>query len=62
MAIHIVKSPKVISRKNAKNYLSEHMIFPKTITTIEEHAFINEVVDVFIGLENVENVHEDAFK
>lgn len=39
MTIHVVTSPGVISRKNAKRYLSEHLIFPATVTTIEEEAF-----------------------
>ena len=42
MTIHVVISPGVISRKNAKRYLSEHIIFPETVTTIEEEAFMRQ--------------------
>lgn len=42
MAIHVITSPWVISRKNAKRYLSEHLIIPETVTKIEEEAFFRQ--------------------
>ena len=42
MTIHVVTSPGVISRKNAKRYLSEHLIFPENVTSIEEEAFMRQ--------------------
>ena len=42
MTIHVVTSPGVISRKNAKRYLSEHLIFPDTVTTIEEDSYFSQ--------------------
>ena len=49
MTIHVVTSPGVISRKNAKRYLSEHIIFPDTVTTIEEDSYLEEDVLVLEG-------------
>ena len=44
MTIHVVTSPGVISRKNAKRYLSEHLIFPDTVTIIEEDSYFRQPV------------------
>jgi hypothetical protein len=44
MTIHVVTSPGVISRKNAKRYLAEHLIFPDTVTTIEEDSYFRQPV------------------
>lgn len=42
MTIHVIISPGVISRKNAKRYLSEHLVIPGTIRKIEEEAFLRQ--------------------
>ena len=42
MAIHVITTPEVISRKNAKRYLSEHLTLPSTVKKIEEDAFARQ--------------------
>ena len=42
MTIHVIATPKVVSRKNAKRFLCEHLIFPNTIETIDEETFARQ--------------------
>lgn len=42
MAIHVITSPGVISRKNAKRYLGDCLIVPDTVTSIEEESFARQ--------------------
>ena len=60
--LEIPEGVETIKSYSCANFTYIEVTIPSSVHTIEEHAFINEVVDVFIGLENVENVHEDAFK
>ena len=58
-------------RENAKQYIKEHPelmleIENKvrehySVQTIEEHAFIYSVTMRYVNIENVKNVHENAF-
>ncbi len=60
--LEIPEGVETIKSYSCANFGYIEVTIPSSVHTIEEHAFINEVVDIFIGLENVENVHEDAFK
>ena len=63
MTIHVVTSPGVISRKNAKRYLSEHLIFPETVTSIEEEAFMRQpCIKNIIFPEGLEHIGARAFQ
>lgn len=60
--LEIPEGVEIIKSYSCANFGFIELTIPSSVHTIEEHAFINEMVNVFIGLENVENVHEDAFK
>lgn len=63
MTIHVVTSPGIISRKNTKRYLSEHLIFPETVTSIEEEAFMRQpCIKKITFPEGLEHIGARAFQ
>lgn len=63
MAIHVITSPGVISRKNAKRYLSEHLTLPETVTKIEEETFFRQPKIQSVSFSNaLESIGARAFQ
>ena len=63
MAVHVITSPKVISRKNANQYLAEQITFPQTVTAIEEEAFFRKhQIKSVIFPETVTSIGARAFQ
>ena len=60
MAIHVITSSGVVSRKNAKRYLAEEIIFPETIKTIEDGVMTGDLY-LLSSLENKKKVDTEEF-
>ena len=50
--MEIPEGVEIIKSYSCANFGFIELTIPSSVHTIEEHAFINEMVNVFIGLEN----------
>ena len=61
LIFEIPEGVEVIKTYYCANLITRELIIPDSVHTIEENAFINSMINIIINLENVENVHTNAF-
>ena len=59
--MEIPEGVEVIKSYSCANLAAQKLIIPDSVHTIEEHAFIYSVTGVYVNIENVENIHKNAF-
>lgn len=57
----IPEGVEVIKSYSIANSRVRELIIPNSVHTIEKYAFINSIFESITNIENVENVHENAF-
>ena len=58
----IPEGVEVITSYSLANCDAFEVVIPNSVHTIEKYAFIYSYVNQIINLENVENVHQNAFE
>ena len=58
----IPEGVEVITSYSLANCRAFEVVIPNSVHTIEKYAFIYSDIDLIINLDNVENVHQNAFE
>ena len=59
--LEIPEGVEVINPYSCANLAAQELLIPDSVHTIEEHAFIYSAIGMYVNIENVENIHENAF-